>query len=73
MECPDENTGGDEEEIEFRNVQARLLVENQLTPGYEILPLARDRAVFERPGPPAASIAHYVPPVLGVDAWGAAA
>jgi len=68
MECPDENTGGDEEEIEFRNVQARLLVENQLTPGYEILPLARITRSSSDQAPPRIDRA-YVPPVLGVDAW----
>ncbi|MDG3005790.1 type VI secretion system baseplate subunit TssK [Paludisphaera mucosa] len=68
LECPDENTGGDEEEIEFRNLQARLLLEDQLAPGFETLPIARIERAGSDQAPPRVD-RSYVPPVLGLDAW----
>jgi len=68
MECPDENTGGDEEEVEFRHVQPRLLLEDQLAPGFEVLPLARIERSAGDQAPPRVD-RSYVPPVLGLDAW----
>lgn len=69
LECTDENTGGDEEEIEFRHIQARLLAESQLTPGFEVLPLARiARSTTSQAAPRIDR--SYVPPILGLDAWG---
>lgn len=68
LECPDENTGGDEEEIDFRNIHARLLLENQLTPGFEILPLVRITRSAADNAPPRVDRA-FVPPILGLDAW----
>jgi type VI secretion system protein ImpJ len=68
IEHPDENTGGDEEEIEFRNIQARLISESQLTPGFEVLPIARIGRSTGDQAPPRV-VRAYVPPILGVDAW----
>jgi type VI secretion system protein ImpJ len=68
LERPDENTGGDEEEIEFRHLQSRLLLEEQVTNGYEILPLARINRSGSPQAPPRID-RTYVPPILGVDAW----
>jgi type VI secretion system protein ImpJ len=68
LERPDENTGGDEEEIEFRHIQARLLLEEQITTGYEILPLARISRSTAAQSPPKID-REYVPPILGIDAW----
>lgn len=68
LEQPDENTGGDEEEIEFRNIQARILLDDQLAPGFETLPLARIERSGGDQAPPRIERA-YVPPILGLDAW----
>lgn len=68
LECPDENTGGDEEEIEFRNIQPRLLLESQLTPGFETLPLARITRSEGAQAPPRVD-RTFVPPILGLDGW----
>jgi type VI secretion system protein ImpJ len=68
LECPDENSGGDEEEIEVRHLQARLLAESQVTPGFELLPLARIIRSANAQAAPRVDRA-YVPPILGLDAW----
>lgn len=68
LEQPDENTGGDEEEIEFRNIQARILLEDQLVPGFETLPIARIERSEGDQAPPRIERA-FVPPILGLDAW----
>lgn len=64
----DENTGANEEPIEFRNVQARLLLSHLDTTGFEILPLARIIRSADSEAPPRID-RSYVPPVLGLDVW----
>ncbi len=68
LERPDENTGSDEEELEFRYLQARLLLEEQVTTGYEVLPVARINRAASPQAPPRID-RTYVPPILGIDAW----
>jgi type VI secretion system protein ImpJ len=68
LERPDENTGADEEELEFRYIQARLVLEDPDLTGYELLPLARIVRTAAAGSPPRLD-RTYVPPVLGVDAW----
>jgi type VI secretion system protein ImpJ len=68
LESVDENTGSDEEMIQFRNVQARLLLSNLDTTGYEMLPLARIERSASAQAPPRID-PWYVPPILGLDAW----
>ena len=68
IESVDENTGANEEPIEFRNVQARLLLSHLDTTGFEVLPLARIGRSADSEAPPRID-RSYVPPVLGLDAW----
>jgi type VI secretion system protein ImpJ len=68
LERPDENTGADEEEIEFRYVQARLVLEDPDLTGYELLPVARIGRSAAAGSPPRLD-RNYVPPILGIDAW----
>lgn len=68
LEWPDENTGGDEEPIEFRLLQALLLLDDQLTPGFEVLPLARIARSSDDGARPRVD-SSFVPPLLGLDAW----
>jgi type VI secretion system protein ImpJ len=68
LERPDENTGADEEELEFRYIQPRLVVEDPDLTGYELLPLARIARSAASGSPPRID-RTYVPPVLGVDSW----
>ncbi len=68
LERPDENTGADEEEIEFRYMQARLVLEDPDLTGYELLPVARISRTAAAGSPPQLD-RSYVPPILGIDAW----
>lgn len=68
LERPDENTGADEEEIEFRYIQARLVLEDPDLTGYELLPVARISRTAAAGSPPRLD-RNYVPPILGLDAW----
>jgi type VI secretion system protein ImpJ len=68
LERPDENTGADEEEIEFRYIQARLVLEDPDLTGFELLPLARVSRTAAAGSPPRLD-RGYVPPILGLDAW----
>jgi type VI secretion system protein ImpJ len=68
LDCPDENTGGDEEPIEFRNLRGRLLSSHLDVSGFERLPLARIRRGAGADAPPEID-PGYIPPLLGVDAW----
>jgi type VI secretion system protein ImpJ len=68
IESIDEDSGADEEPIEFLDVQARLLPSHLGTTGFEVLPLARIRLTAEEQKPVAID-RSYVPPVLGLDTW----
>ncbi len=64
----DETQGGDEQEIEFRHLNVRLLLSTQNLSGYEVLPIAQiKRGSDERPVPHLDSA--FVPPLLRIDAW----
>jgi type VI secretion system protein ImpJ len=64
----DENVGANEERIEFRDIQARLLLSNLNPTGFEILPLARIVRSADAEAPPVID-RWFVPPILGLDAW----
>ncbi len=68
LERPDENTGADEAELEFRHIQARLVLEEPEAAGFEVLPVARISRSAAAGSPPRIDRA-YVPPALGLDAW----
>ncbi len=68
IESADENTGGDEEPLEFRNVHVRLLHSDLDTTGYEVLPIARIARSTSAEAPPRID-ESYVPPILCLEAW----
>lgn len=68
VEIPDENTGGDEQTLEVRRVQARLLVQGQEASGYQVLPIGRYARSGDAQAPPVLDVS-YVPPILALDAW----
>ncbi len=64
----DENTGGGESEIEFRQLDVRLLLSTDNAEGYETLPIARIvRAAGDESVPEID--AEYFPPLLATEAW----
>ncbi len=64
----DENTGGNESEIDFRELNVRLMLASDNTEGYETLPLARVQRAGGDEAVPEID-ANYFPPLLATDAW----
>jgi type VI secretion system protein ImpJ len=64
----DESFGGNDQELQFRMLNVRMLLSTQDTSGYEVLPIAQ----LERSGMKEATPQiddKYFPPVLAIDAW----
>jgi type VI secretion system protein ImpJ len=64
----DESCGGNEQEVDFRELNVRLLLSTQDCEGYELLPIAQVQRAGEKEAAPRLD-ADYIPPVLAVDAW----
>ena len=64
----DENEGGNHQELQYRKLNARLLLSTQDAAGFEVLPLCRVRRIgVDEPSPTIA--ATYFPPSIAIDAW----
>jgi type VI secretion system protein ImpJ len=64
----DESLGGNDQELQFRMVNVRLLLSTQDPSGYEVLPIAQLERSGAREATPQIDD-KYFPPVLAVDAW----
>jgi type VI secretion system protein ImpJ len=64
----DESSGGNDQEIAFRDLNVRLLLSTDDAAGYELLPIAQVQRAGERQAAPQID-ASYIPPVLAIDAW----
>lgn len=64
----DESRGGDDQEIQFRPLNVRLLLSTQDCTGYEILPIAQIKRASEGAAVPQLD-KDYFPPVMSVDVW----
>jgi type VI secretion system protein ImpJ len=64
----DESLGGNDQELEFRTLNARLLLSTQELAGYEVLPIAQVQRASEKEAAPQLDL-RYIPPLLAVDAW----
>ena len=65
----DESRSGHEQPLEFRRLNARLLLSTQDLSGYETLPIAQvQRAGGDVRARPAID-PHYIPPVISIEAW----
>ncbi len=65
----DENRSGHEQELQFRRLNAQLLLSTQDMSGYETLPIAQiQRAGGDVRARPTLD-ADYIPPVISLDAW----
>lgn len=64
----DESSGGNEQEIRFRDLNVCLLLSTQDTAGYELLPIAQVQRAGEKEATPRLDTA-YIPPLLAIDAW----
>jgi len=64
----DESRGGDDQEIQLRELNVRLLLSTQDCSGYELLPIASIRRASE--GAPIPQLdKDYIPPVISIDVW----
>jgi type VI secretion system protein ImpJ len=64
----DENRSGHEEELQFRRLNARLLLSTEDPSGYELLPIAQIKRASDAGARPQID-PEYIPPVISVDAW----
>jgi type VI secretion system protein ImpJ len=68
LPLPDESRGANEQEIELKGLQVRLVCSAESVSGYELLPIAQvKRSGDERAVPTLDE--EYIPPVLSIDAW----
>ncbi len=65
---PDESEGGNDQEIQLRNLNVRLMVSTQDLSGHELLPIAEIHRSGEIESTPQLNT-QYIPPVLAIDAW----
>lgn len=65
---PDESLGGNDQEVQLRALNVRLLLSTQDLAGYEVLPIAQVQRAGEREATPVVD-ANYFPPMLACDAW----
>lgn len=68
LAVPDESRGGNDQELQFREVHARLMLATQDTAGYETLPIARVKRAGDGEAIPRLDD-DYFPPVLNAFAW----
>lgn len=64
----DDTTGADDQDVEFRRTNVRLLLSTEDLSGFEVLPIAQIRNVVNRESSPEID-PDYVPPLLAIDAW----
>jgi len=64
----DENEGGNDQDVEFRKLNVRLLLNTQLHTGFEVLKIAQiKRGGSSGTGPELDPT--YIPPLLAIEAW----
>jgi type VI secretion system protein ImpJ len=64
----DETHGGNEQEIQLRNLNIRILLSTQDLSGYELLPIAQIKRAGASGAKPQVDDS-YIPPVISIDAW----
>jgi type VI secretion system protein ImpJ len=64
----DESAGGNDQEIELKNLNVRILLSTQDLSGFELLPIAQIKRAGEGEAVPQID-ESYIPPVLSIDAW----
>jgi type VI secretion system protein ImpJ len=68
LSVQDESAGGNDQEIQFRDLNLRVMLSTEDLTGFETLPVARiKRASADEATPELDS--DYIPPLLALDAW----
>lgn len=68
LNVQDEVRGGNEQEIQLRQLNVKLLLSTQDLSGYELLPIAQIKRAGASGAKPQLD-ESYIPPVLSIDAW----
>jgi type VI secretion system protein ImpJ len=68
LEVQDESLGGNDQEIQFRDLNVRLLLSTDDLSGYETLPIGRIKRAGQEEATPVLDDGYF-PPLLGIDAW----
>jgi type VI secretion system protein ImpJ len=68
LQVQDESLGGNDQEIQFRDANVRLLLSTDDLSGYETLPIGRIKRAGSEEATPTLDDSYF-PPMLGVDAW----
>jgi type VI secretion system protein ImpJ len=68
LSIPDEHSGTDEQELELRQLNVKLLLSTQDLSGYELLPIAQIKRASAGAARPQLDDS-YIPPVIAIDAW----
>ena len=64
----DESLGGNDQEVQLRDLNVRVCLSTQDLEGYELLPIARVQRSGEKEATPQLDTS-YIPPVLAIEAW----
>ncbi len=64
----DESLGGNDQELQFRSPNIRLMLSTQDLAGYEVLPIAQVQRAGEKEAIPRVDQAYF-PPTMAIDAW----
>jgi type VI secretion system protein ImpJ len=64
----DENRGGHEQQVQLRELNAKLVLSTQDLTGYELLPIAQIKRASEGEASPELDV-DYIPPVLSIGTW----
>jgi type VI secretion system protein ImpJ len=64
----DENRGGHEQQVQLRELNAKLVLSTQDLTGYELLPIAQIKRASEGEASPELDN-EYIPPVLAINSW----
>lgn len=67
-ELEDENVAGNQQELDFRRLNPRILVGEQASQGYDAIPIMRLRLGATAEAPPEVD-PEYIPPLLCGEAW----
>ena len=68
LSLQDESQGGDDQEIELKALNVRILLSTQDCTGYELLPIAQIKRASEGEAKPQLD-KSYIPPVMEIQAW----
>jgi type VI secretion system protein ImpJ len=68
ISVPDENRGGYDQEVQFREMNVKLVLSTQDISGHELLPIAQIKRASQSEATPALD-EEYIPPVVAIDAW----